>query len=87
MTDIPKEFLTVPVLTSLYGVFPGGVRTIWINRDLSELSNKVVERRKIVCTLEAAEMRLIRLAMKSSGGRKSHDLTKAEIGGLSYASV
>ncbi|KAL9127040.1 MAG: hypothetical protein Q9217_004004 [Psora testacea] len=87
VTDIPKEFLTVPVLTRLYGVFPGGVRAIWINRDLSELSKKVVERRKIVCTLEAAETKLIRLAMKSSGGQKSHDLTKAEMGGSSYAYV
>jgi len=28
MTDIPKRFLSIPILTRLYGVFPGGVRTI-----------------------------------------------------------
>lgn len=35
VTDIPRKFLTVPTLTRLYGVFPGGVRAVWINRDLS----------------------------------------------------
>ena len=80
VTDIPKRFLNIPNLTRLYGVFPGGVRTVWINRDLSELSKKVLERRRIVCTLEAAETKLIRLAMKSSGGRTGR-LTKAEIRG------
>lgn len=79
--DIPRRFLTIPTLTRLYGVFPGGVRTIWINRDLSELSKKVLERRRIACTLEAAETKLIRLAMKSSGDRIGHNLTKPELGG------
>lgn len=83
VTDIPKRFLTVPVLTRLYGVFPGGVRAIWINRNLSELSKKVLERSKIVRTLEAAETKLIKLAVRSSGGRKSDDFAKAEIGGPS----
>jgi len=87
VTNIPRRFLSIPVLTRLYDVFPGGVRAIWINRDLSELSKKVLERRKIVCTLEAAETKLLRLAMKSTGGRKDHDLTKAEMGGSSHAYV
>ncbi|KAK3169310.1 hypothetical protein OEA41_008693 [Lepraria neglecta] len=80
VTDIPKRCLNIPTLTRLYGVFPGGIRTIWINRDLSELSKKVLERGRIVCTLEAAETKLIRLAMKSSGGRTGRDLTKTEMG-------
>ena len=79
--------MTVPALTRLYSVFPGGVRAVWINRDLSELSKKVVERRKIIYTLEAAETKLMRSAMKSSGGRKSHDFTKAEMGGVSCADL
>jgi len=87
VTDIPKRFLTVPALTRLYGVFPGGVRAIWINRDLSELPKKVVERRKIIYTPEAAETKLMRSAMKCSGGRMSNDLTKAEMGGASCAAL
>lgn len=57
MTDIPKRFLFSPILTRIYGVFPGGVRAICINQDLSELSKKVLERRRIVYILEAAERR------------------------------
>jgi len=83
VTDIPKKFLTIPILTRLYSVFPGGIRTIWINRDLSVLSKKVLERRAIVCTLEAAETKLIRLAMKSAESRKE----KAEMGASSHAYV
>ena len=87
VTDIPQRFLSIAALTRLYGVFPDGVRTIWINRDLSELSKKVLKRRKILCTLEAAETKLIRLAMKSSDGRTGHDLTKTEMGGSNHAYV
>ncbi len=83
VTDIPKRFLTIPILTRLYSVFPGGIRAIWINRDLSELSKKVLERRAIVCTLEAAETKLIRLAIKSAESRKE----KAEMGASSHAYV
>lgn len=70
VTDIPKEFLTTPILTRLYAIFLGGIRAIWFNRDLSELSNKISERLAIVTTLEAAEIRLARLAMKSAEGQK-----------------
>ena len=83
VTDIPNRFLSVPALTRLYGVFPGGIRTIWINRDLSKLSKKVLERRKIVYALEAAETKLIRLAMKNSKGRREDDPTRSETGGSS----
>jgi len=87
VTDILRRFLSIPVLTRLYDVFSGGVRVIWINRDLFELFKKVLERRKIVCTLKVAETKLLRLAMKFTGGRKDHDLTKVEMGGSSHAYV
>jgi len=83
VTDIPKGSLTIPILTRLYSVFPGGIRAIWINRDLSELSKKVLKRRAIVCTLEAAETKLIRLAVKSAGSR----IEKAEMGASSHVYV
>jgi len=56
-----------------------------MNRDLSELSKKVLDRRRIVYILEAAETKLIRLAIKSSGDRKGYGLIKAVIGDLSRA--
>lgn len=39
VTDIPEEDL--PVLEDVYGIFPGGVHSVWINRDLSTLSEKI----------------------------------------------
>jgi len=87
VTDIPKRFLSIPALTHLYSNFPGGIRTILINRDLAKLSRKVQERRKVVSTLEAAETKLMRLAMTSSGARSGHELTKDEEGDTSHPDV
>ena len=87
VTNILRRFLSILVLTRLYDVFSDGVRAIWINRDLSELFKKVLEREKIVCTLKVAETKLIRLAMKFTDGRKDHDLTKVEMNGSSHAYV
>ena len=70
VTDIPKRLLSVPMLSRLYSVFPGGVRAIWINRDLTQLSRKIIERKKMARALEAAEMKLIRLAIRSSHSRE-----------------
>lgn len=83
VTDIPMEFLNVPTLTSLYGIFPGGVRMVWINRDLSELAKKVEERSTIVYKLEAAETRLIRSSLYSC--RDDHDLTKTRFRGTNHS--
>jgi len=87
VTNIPRRFLSIPVLTRLYDVFSDEVRVIWINRDLFELFKKILERRKIVCTLKVAKTKLLRLAMKFTDGRKDHDLTKAEMSGSSHAYV
>lgn len=81
VTDIPRRFLTISSLTRLYGAFPGGVRTVWINRDLSKLSQKIRERRKIAGLLEAAETKLIRSAIRSTGDTARHNSTKD---GLDY---
>lgn len=78
VTDIPEKDL--PVLEDLYSIFPGGVRSIWINRDLSALSRKMQARRKLVITLEVAETRLIRSAVASFRQGKSPEL--AQLGEL-----
>ena len=75
VTDIPEK--DVPVLKDLYSIFPGEVRSVWINRDLSALSKKMRKRRKLVTALEAAETRLIRSAVTSNRQRKSDDLVQA----------
>lgn len=75
MTDIPEEDL--PVLEDVYGIFPGGVHSVWINRDLSTLSEKIQERKKLATTLEVAETSLILSATKSFRQRKSHKLAQS----------
>ena len=84
VTDIPRKFLSTSSLNRLYSVFSGGVRTVWINRDLSKLSKKILERRRVVGLLEAAETKLVRSAMRSSGGQLGYDPTKVGKGGLHH---
>ena len=72
VTDIPQGLLSTVALTNLYSVFPGGIHTIWINRDVSKLSKKIQQRRKIVSTLEAAETKLMTTATKSFHNQSYH---------------
>ncbi len=85
--NILRRFLFILVLTRLYNVFSDEVRVIWINRDLFELFKKILERRKIVCTLKIAKTKLLRLTMKFTDDRKDHDLTKVEMSDSSHAYV
>lgn len=59
VTAIPPSWLSVEALDSLYDVFPGGIRNIWINRNLDDLNEKVKERNAVALQLEAAETDLI----------------------------
>jgi hypothetical protein len=59
VTAIPERWLTVEALDSLYDVFPGGVRNIWINRNFDDLNEKVKSRDALALKLEAAETDLI----------------------------
>ena len=77
VTDIPDRFLTISCLNQLYSVFPGGVRAVWINRDLSELAKKVEDRKRIVYTLEVAETKLIKRAMTSHGNPQGLELSNS----------
>ena len=75
VTNIPKEDLQG--LEDVYGIFPGRVHSVWINRDLSVLSKKIRERKTLVTTLKAAETSLISSATKSFRQRKSHELAQS----------
>ncbi|GAB1218530.1 hypothetical protein ATERTT37_007789 [Aspergillus terreus] len=59
VTAIPESWLSVEALESLYDVFPGGIRNIWINRNFDDLNEKVKERDALALKLEAAETDLI----------------------------
>ncbi|OJJ50572.1 hypothetical protein ASPZODRAFT_126459 [Penicilliopsis zonata CBS 506.65] len=65
VTAIPRSWLTVEALDALYDVFPGGIRSIWLNRNFDELNAKVKLRNKIALALEAAETDLIAKCKKA----------------------
>ncbi|EEQ31857.1 hypothetical protein McanMca71_007806 [Microsporum canis] len=60
VTSIPTRWLSVEALDSLFDVFPGGVRNIWLNRDLDQLNAKIKLRNQLAFTLESAQTELIK---------------------------
>lgn len=65
VNEIPGKWLSEGALRGLFDVFPGGVRNVWLNRDLSELLDKVSLRDKVHHKLEQAETDLIKAAKKA----------------------
>ena len=78
VTNIPRGLLSTVALTSLYSAFPGGIRTIWINRDITKLSEKIQQRRRVVSTLEAAETKLMIMATSSYHNQSNHKFKGAK---------
>ncbi|KAI8689962.1 hypothetical protein LRP88_13735 [Fusarium phalaenopsidis] len=65
VNSIPGKWLSEEALMGLFDVFPGGIRNVWINRDLSTLLDKIKERNKVHLMLEQAETDLIKSAKKA----------------------
>ncbi|TDL22859.1 DUF221-domain-containing protein [Rickenella mellea] len=64
ITGVPPKFLSEKALFQLYSYLPGGVRKVWLNRNLKELPD-IYERRLAACNkLESAETALIATAVK-----------------------
>ncbi|PPQ71906.1 hypothetical protein CVT26_007201 [Gymnopilus dilepis] len=64
ITGIPRKYLTQDALFRLFNELPGGVKKIWINRDLKEIPD-IYDRRLAACSkLEAGETKLLRTAVK-----------------------
>lgn len=64
VNSIPLKWLSEEALRGLFDVFPGGIRNVWLNRDLTALLEKIKERNKVHQMLEDAETELIREAKK-----------------------
>jgi len=69
VTDIPKKLLTISALEALYNAYPGGVQSVFINRDFTALARKIQRRDRLARMLEAAETRLIQNALLSHSKR------------------
>ncbi|KAJ8075602.1 phosphate metabolism protein 7 [Marasmius tenuissimus] len=79
ITGIPARYLTPIALRKTFNALPGGVKNVWINRNLKELP-EIYERRMKACNkLEAAETKLLSIAAKTKlkeqkgKGKKGHE--------------
>ncbi|KAG5289353.1 phosphate metabolism protein [Histoplasma ohiense] len=96
VTAIPSKWLSVDALDRLFDVFPGGVRNIWINRNMDELSEKVKLRNKLALKLESAETELIKKCKKAQlkqvkaqakkSGKKSSEVDREKMAAEQRAS-
>lgn len=75
--NIPRKWLTLEALDALYDVFPGGIRNIWINRDFSDLQNKLDLRNKYALALESAETELVRKCVRAHKKQLKEEAKKA----------
>ncbi|KAH7910261.1 hypothetical protein BJ138DRAFT_1127011 [Hygrophoropsis aurantiaca] len=64
VTGIPAKFLTEQALRQLYSHLPGGVKKVWINRDLKDLPALYDRRLAASGKLESAETSLLATAAK-----------------------
>lgn len=61
ITTVPDEYLDVEALTSIFD----GVKYIWLNRNLKDLTKKVEERDKLAMKVEGAETKLLKTAVNN----------------------
>lgn len=64
INSIPSKWLSEEALRGLFDVFPGGIRNVWLNRDLTVLLEKINERNSVHGQLEKAETELIKEAKR-----------------------
>ncbi|ORY32218.1 hypothetical protein BCR39DRAFT_523325 [Naematelia encephala] len=76
ITGIPKEYLDEPKLEQLFSRLPGGVKRIWLVRNLKEMPGLWERRNKAAVKLESAEVKLVKLA------REHHAQTKDKVAKL-----
>ena len=69
VTGIPPEYRTESALTSLFTHLPGGVRKVWINRDLGDMPELYNQRLKACQMLESAATSLLNKAVKRNTKR------------------
>ena len=64
ITSVPANWLDEAALRKAYDPLPGGVESIWLNRDFSKLLKLINQRDKTYQKLEAAEIKLLRKLLK-----------------------
>lgn len=62
ITGVPPRYLHPSALKRLFKPMPGGVKTVWINRDLKDIPDLFDERLAALNKLESAETKLMNIA-------------------------
>jgi hypothetical protein len=62
VTGIPKAYMDEGQLTKLFGILPGGVKRVWLMRDLVQLPDLWKRRLEACAHLETAQVQLIQAA-------------------------
>ncbi|KAH8880657.1 DUF221-domain-containing protein [Thozetella sp. PMI_491] len=82
VSSIPEKWLSEDALRGLFDVFPGGIRNIWLTRDLTPLLDKIKQRDAVHQLLESAETELVKLAaakyrkVKRAEAKKSRRMSR-----------
>ncbi|KAF3928311.1 hypothetical protein AA313_de0209312 [Arthrobotrys entomopaga] len=64
VTSIPTKWMTYDEMINLYDILPGGLKNVWLNRDYSQLVEKIELREWYAKKLESAETDLIKKCVK-----------------------
>ncbi|KAI0918583.1 hypothetical protein AcV5_002534 [Taiwanofungus camphoratus] len=64
VTGVPQRYLTEAALKNVFAYLPGGVRKVWLNRDLKEMPDLYDHRVAACKKLESAETDLVNTAVK-----------------------
>ena len=65
VTGVPPRYLSERAIAQVFAHVPGGVKKVWLNRDLGELPDLYERRVKALDKLESAETKLLKLATKA----------------------
>lgn len=76
VTGIPPKYLSESALTRLFSHLPGGVRKVWVNRDLGDMPDLYKRRLKACKMLESVETSLLNKAIKLNS-KKEKKIAKA----------
>ncbi|KAI1817822.1 DUF221-domain-containing protein [Poronia punctata] len=77
VSGIPDKWLSEEALRGLFDVFPGGLRNVWLTRDLTHLLDKIKRRDQIHQQLEGAQTELIRLAKRKQLKQRAEEEKRA----------
>ncbi|EJD05444.1 DUF221-domain-containing protein [Fomitiporia mediterranea MF3/22] len=65
ITGVPPRYLSERAIAEVFAHVPGGVKKVWINRDLGDLPPLYDRRMKALNKLESAETQLLKAATKA----------------------